>query len=529
MMNPSDSTSESLIETREDLAVLVIAPAGRDSDLSCGMLGRSGLACIPCRSVAELMRQIDAGSGPAVIAAEAIDAEAAHRLGLLLDAQPAWSDLPLILFAGRGGLPYYMEDLARRRNTTVLHRPIQTTSFLTTIRAAVQNRLRQYEVRDLLEQLSDRTRQLQRLALQLTDAEERERDRLAGLLHDDLQQILAGANFHLEHFPQRIRKAGVETAVREVSALLKQAIEKSRSLSHDLSPPTLKQHGLSAALHWLADRMRQMHGLRVEVDARPDAEPADVFLKMFLFRSAQECLFNTVKHAGTDEARLELVPSSEGVRLCIRDEGAGFDPEEITSIDAPAGFGLFSIRERALLLGGRFEIQSAPGKGCVFRLIMPRQGAASPSDSADHESESMGSVEDAASPEADLVHPVLRVALVDDHQVMRSGLKALFSDEKGIEVVAEAEDGEQALKMAGRIHPDVILMDVAMPGVGGIEATRRIKARHPEIRIIGLSMFDDPETALRMREAGAEQYLSKTGSGETLLHAVRGPHQFPAN
>ncbi len=530
MVNQPDIHSESTRPEGEESAVLVIAPTGRDSDLSRDMLRRAGVECIACRSFDELMRRIEAGSGPAVIAAEAINAAAADRLQIVLENQPKWSDLPLIIFTGRGGLPQYMEGLARRRNTTILHRPIQVTSFITTLRAAVDNRIRQYEVRKLLRQLSDRTRQLQRLALQLTEAEERERDRLAGLLHDDLQQILAGANFHLEHFPQRIRKAGVESAVREVSALLKQAIEKSRCLSHDLSPPTLKQHGLVTALHWLADRMRQMHGLRVEVHARADAEPAGMSLKMFLFRSAQECLFNTVKHAGTDEARLELVPSVEGVRLCIRDEGAGFDPEEIAGIDEPAGFGLFSIRERALLLGGRFEIQSTPGRGSLFTLIMPLDHSGPGLDASAPGETSV------VSPESEAMHettppalPVLRVALVDDHRVMRSGLKALLDDQKGIDVVAEAEDGEEALEMADRIHPDVILMDVAMPGIGGMEATRRIKARHPEIRIIGLSMFDDPETAIRMREAGAEQYLSKTGSGETLLQAVMGTLQSPQN
>ncbi len=525
-MKQPDIHSESLSPVGKDSAVLVIAPTGRDSDLSRDLLRRAGVECIACRSFDELMRRIGAGSGPAVIAAEAINAAAADRLQIVLENQPKWSDLPLIIFTGRGGLPQYLEELARRRNTTILHRPIQVTSFITTLRAAVDNRLRQYEVRDLLGQLSNRTRQLKRLALELTDAEERERDRLAGLLHDDLQQILAGANFHLDGFSKKIHKEGIESAIREVSLLLKQAIEKSRSLSHDLSPPTLKQHGLVAALHWLADRMQQMHGLGVTVDAQSDAEPSHVSMKLFLFRSAQECLFNTVKHAGTDEAGLELVRSAEGVQLRIRDAGAGFDPEEITNFDEPAGFGLFSIRERALLLGGRFEIQSTPGQGSVFTLVMPLDYAGPGPDSS-----APGGNWD-LSLESEAVHattsPVLRVALVDDHQVMRSGLKALLADQKGIDVVAEAENGEEALDMADRIHPDVILMDVAMPGIGGMEATRRIKARHPEIRIIGLSMFDDPETAIRMREAGAEQYLSKTGSGETLIHAVRGPNRPPA-
>ncbi len=75
--------------------------------------------------------------------------------------------------------------------------------------------------------------------------------------------------------------------------------------------------------------------------------------------------------------------------------------------------------------------------------------------------------------------------------------------------------------MAERLRPDVILMDVSMPRLDGIEATRRIKAQQPAIRVIGLSMFDDEETASKMRDAGAEDYLSKAGPGEHLLEVVR--------
>ncbi len=526
-MNPVPENPDSPTPSDREPVVLVLTPTGRDADLSCRMLRQAGLDCIACRSFDELMDRIAADAGPVVIAAEAITAEAAERLRARLDAQPKWSDLPVIIFTGRGGLPRHLERIVRRRNTTLLHRPIQVTSFVTMLRVAVENRLRQYEVRDLLQKLSDRAAQLQQLALELTEAEERERHRLAGILHDDLQQTLAAANFHVNLLPRHAAQNGLEKAVRSLSDILQQAIEKSRRLSHDLSPPTLRQNGLVAALHWLADRMQQMHGLGVEVDAAAEAEPPDMSLQMFLFRSAQEFLFNVIKHAKTGQAYLQLSRTDDLVRLLVRDRGVGFQPEE--KADRPAGFGLFSIRERAVLLGGKVHIESARGQGSSFVLTMPWQWAGTGTDLENEFRAGETVPEIAPEPEAGVTSPVLRVALVDDHQVMRSGIRALLVDQENIDVIAEADNGMDAVELAGRYHPDVMLMDVAMPRMNGVEATRRIKALYPDIRIIGLSMFNDPETAARMRQAGAEAYLCKTGSGEALIRAVQGKPASSAN
>ena len=114
----------------------------------------------------------------------------------------------------------------------------------------------------------------------------------------------------------------------------------------------------------------------------------------------------------------------------------------------------------------------------------------------------------------------MRVALADDHKVVREGMKLLLNGEPGIEVVAEAADGVQAIEIADRFHPDLMIMDVAMPEMDGVEATRRIRARHPDIRIIGLSMLEDEEIRRKIMEAGAEAYLSKSRAGSALLMAI---------
>jgi NarL family two-component system response regulator LiaR len=114
----------------------------------------------------------------------------------------------------------------------------------------------------------------------------------------------------------------------------------------------------------------------------------------------------------------------------------------------------------------------------------------------------------------------IRVMLVDDHAVVRKGMRALLDREPGIEVVGEAETGEQAVHAAGRLRPDVILMDLEMPGAGGIEATRQITSEHPEIRIVVLTSHAAEEDVFPALKAGALGYLLKHSAPEEVLQAI---------
>ena len=116
----------------------------------------------------------------------------------------------------------------------------------------------------------------------------------------------------------------------------------------------------------------------------------------------------------------------------------------------------------------------------------------------------------------------MRILLVDDHTLVRQTLARVLSGEADIEVVGEAATGEQAIALTRQLLPDVVLLDVSMPGIGGTEATRRIHAECPGVRVIGLSMYDEAEQAQAMREAGAMGYLDKTCSADILLAAIRG-------
>ncbi len=115
----------------------------------------------------------------------------------------------------------------------------------------------------------------------------------------------------------------------------------------------------------------------------------------------------------------------------------------------------------------------------------------------------------------------VRILIADDHQMMRDGLRVLIEQEEGMEVVAEADSGLSVTELAQQHRPDVVVMDVAMPGLNGIEATRRVRASLPEVKIVALSMHSDKRFVAGMFGAGASAYLLKKSAFGELTQAIR--------
>ncbi len=114
-----------------------------------------------------------------------------------------------------------------------------------------------------------------------------------------------------------------------------------------------------------------------------------------------------------------------------------------------------------------------------------------------------------------------RLLLVDDHAVVRSGLRMLLGSESDVEIVGEASTAAEAIKSAAQVGPDVILMDIGLPDLSGIDATREIKKRFPKIAVVALTIHEDEEYFFKMLEAGASGYVPKRAAPEELLTAIR--------
>jgi len=358
-----------------------------------------------------------------------------------------------------------------------------------------------------------RAKKLQTLVGELTLAEQKERQRLAKILHDHLQQLLVGARFNSEILSRCVGEEHKKIA-KNVFDLINQSIQTSRSLTTELYPPVLQQ-GLSAALQWTVRWMNENHGLTIDLHTDPDIDPEKEDVTAFLYQSTRELLLNVIKHSGVKSARLEMTCNEEQkqLRVTVSDNGSGFDPGAVLK-DEGTGFGLFSIQERLQLMGGSIQIESSPGNGASLSLIVPLEKKDEKKDDAIRAIKTEDKITKTG-------EDIIRTLVVDDHTVVRQGISALLSLHSDIEMVGEAGDGQEAVEKARQLQPDVILMDISMPRMDGIQATRIIRSELPCVRIVGLSMHDKQDQADQMIQAGASAYCTKDGSTDELLFAIR--------
>jgi PAS domain S-box-containing protein len=238
-------------------------------------------------------------------------------------------------------------------------------------RRAAEESLRQLTA-TLEERVAERTHEAQELARRLTIAEQEERRRIAQILHDDLQQLLYGVQLKITMVQRTLAQMPSAPLVQESAQALSwlgQAVDVTRQLTVDLNPPILKNEGLTASLEWLQRQMRELHGLDVEVVAADPFQMQDEGLRVLLFQSVRELLFNIKKHAGVQHARVELAGEpNQQIVIRVTDQGNGF---EASRSEQEQTFGLYNIRERLRLIGGDMVVESTPAKGTCVTLRAP--------------------------------------------------------------------------------------------------------------------------------------------------------------
>ncbi|GJL67447.1 MAG: hypothetical protein NPIRA06_00820 [Nitrospirales bacterium] len=384
------------------------------------------------------------------------------------------------------------------------------------------------ELNETLERrVMDRTRDLvgyqenlRGMASELVVTEQRERRRLATELHDYLAQLLVVCRMKLTQARNDWSLPALKTNLEEIDNILSDSLSYTRTLIAELSPTILYELGLVPALKWLGQQMER-HGLHVQVQASDQSVRLPEDHAIFVFQAVRELLFNVIKHAGVTNATVSLDGHSEqDLEVLVQDGGHGFQPTlESTDYTNPGKFGLFSIRERAEALGGFLFIESAPGQGTQAKLVVPFQATSAPVSANSALAESL------KPPNQLLPRPskkkVLRILLVDDHAMIRQGIRTLLEHHDDFMIVGEAKNGEEALEVTNVVFPDVVVMDVNMPKINGIDATKLLTKEHPSIRVIGLSVHEDKEIERMLLEAGAAMYVTKSSVANTLVDAIR--------
>lgn len=344
-----------------------------------------------------------------------------------------------------------------------------------------------------------------------------ERNRLAREIHDTLAQSLAGIIINLESLkPYEAERSHAEAELlAETETLARGALEEARRSVLNLHPSPLEHHSLHDALAQELAGLARRTGLATQFYVNGEQRPLAPDQAAALFRIAQEAFQNIYKHAAARHVMLGLAFETEAVVLTVEDDGTGFAPE-VRAPDERGGFGLLSMAARTRSLGGDLQVASRPGHGTVVRATLPhvRPRAAMAAVPAD---ETQGTPTPPDRP--------IRVLVVDDHTIARQGIRRILEGHAGIQIVGEADDGQAAVEQTARLHPDVILLDVHMPRLSGIEALPRLRAVDPGVEVVMLTMSDQDEAIFASLKAGARGYVLKDAPLETFVAAVRAAGQ----
>jgi PAS domain S-box-containing protein len=215
---------------------------------------------------------------------------------------------------------------------------------------------------------------IQDLAGRLITAQEAERSRIAGELHDDVNQQLAGLSIALSNVKRQLHNGANGTVQEEITRLQQRTIDLAnviRSLSHELHPGVLQHAGLVAALKGHCEEFGAQHAIEVTLSAADNLEGISDNVALCLYRVAQEALRNIAEHAGAHKAEVTLRTTEAFLELIVADDGRGFELAEVRS---PGGLGLISLDERVRLIGGRLSISTQPQRGAELRVQVPLGG-----------------------------------------------------------------------------------------------------------------------------------------------------------
>lgn len=382
------------------------------------------------------------------------------------------------------------------------------------------NRTLEDRVNQRTEELMRNQERLRAMASDLTLTEQRERRRLATDLHDYLAQLLVVSRLKLSHGQSLTDIQALQQLINETDSIMEQALVYTRTLVSQLSPTCLYEFGLAAAIKWLGSEMAKQE-LIVEVNGGDHILNLDEDQAILIYQSVRELLFNVLKHSGVHKAIVTLSLEPDDIlHIEVKDQGRGFKEGTLEKVPASTNkFGLFSIRERLEALGGELSVTSILNEGTRVLLRIPLEKKL---ESLSTQRVPLEAASQHMKHRPTRTEPLcVRILVVDDHTLVRESFSHVLNAEPGFTVIGEAEDGQQAVDLCRTLHPDVVIMDLHMPNVDGLEATRQIKAKFPQTVVIGLSVYDTPEVARWFRDVQAEGFVTKSGPVDTLIQTIR--------
>jgi two-component system, NarL family, sensor kinase len=375
------------------------------------------------------------------------------------------------------------------------------------------------EIVDANEALRVTETSLRQLSARLLQLQDEERRRIARDLHDVTGQKIAVLSMSLDRLARLTeqRKPEAKESVKESREIVGQIGEEIRTLSYLLHPPLLDECGLASAVHWYAEGFEKRSGIKLEVSIGEDIPRLPIDAETTLFRVVQESLTNVHRYSGSASAKIKVSKDAGEVRLEIIDYGHGTKTGTARArLDgsAPLGVGIPGMRERLHQLRGELIVDFAStGTRVTATLPVKKAGQADCEESVDQTSLTFAirSAEDARR----------RILIADDHELMRRGLRGLLESHDEWAVCGEAVEGTEAVRKSTDLKPDLVIMDVNLPGLSGIEAALQIRREREAAKILFFTVHDSDEVIREIVEAGALGYVAKSRASQDLVEAVR--------
>ncbi|HET9401493.1 MAG TPA: response regulator [Candidatus Acidoferrales bacterium] len=366
---------------------------------------------------------------------------------------------------------------------------------------------------------------LRNLSGRLLQLQDEERRRIARDLHDITGQKIAAAAMSLNWLEKHSSQSGAEVRgkVRECNDLVRSIGDEVRTLSYLLHPPLLDECGLSSALMWYAEGFEKRSGVEVKLDVPPNFPRLCMDAETALFRVVQESLTNVHRYSGGSDAQIRIRAEGKEVLLEVVDHGKGIpanNTQEGRGAVRSLGVGIPGMRERIRQLGGSLEVES-DATGTRVTAILPVEMV--PAETVANHANGNGTAASRILGARASGEGVARrtVLVADDHEVMRRGVVQLIETQQEFAVVGEAMEGREAIAKTKELHPDIVILDVNMPGLGGLNAATQILRECPETKILFFTVHDSRQVVREILNVGAHGYLSKARAGSDLLDAVR--------
>jgi len=503
--------------------IVVAAPIGRDADLMCGQLRAAGLQCETAPDLGALCQRIERGVAAVIATDEALPPDRLHELARALAVQPPWSEIPVIILTAAPSLDVRARSfdlLARRTNVTLVDRPVRIKSLISAARSALRARQRQYEVRDLMQQLEDRIH---------------ERDRFLAVLGHELRNPLGAILLAAQMTDHDGRLDGehaqlIERQSRHLTRLVNDLLDLSRVAAGKiiLKRNILDLRDIAGQSLEVVRPVAERQGVKLEVRncERPLLVDAD---SVRVDQILTNILTNAIKYTPEDgHVVLELrAEKGQGV-LEVIDDGVGIAENRIGSIfelfaqaenaigrsQGGMGIGLALVRNLVELHGGTVSAASdGLGKGSSFTVRLPLA-----SEVARLTAPPQPTVEIAADNRA-----TRTIVIVEDNKDVRDLLR-LRLKRLGHEVV-DAPDGEEGLRVVLERKPDLALVDLGLPGIDGFEVAKGVRAElGSDVVLVAVSGFGQPEDKRRALEAGFDEHITKPADVKDIENLLK---RFP--